>query len=152
MPVNQIDLVGSNTDLRHLPGLGGELVSLSGVELSKGAVNGALARLHTFVIAQDTAVSFVPDSTVGMAQVFGHDSLGDPSAAIFTYRADAAGHTTLLAGGPTVAVLQLTPLTGTTGVVGQVTFSTFSDGRIYIENRLIGSPRTISLFIVGAPL
>jgi hypothetical protein len=152
MPADQIQLVGTSTDLRHLPGLGGEPTSLSGVELNQGAVNGALVRLHTFEIAQDTAVSFVPDSGIGMAHVFGHGSLGDPSAAMFTYRADASGYTQLLANVPTVEVLPLTALTGTTGTAGVFTFSAHTDGRIYIENRLIGSPRTISLLIVGAPL
>ena len=33
MPADQIDLLGSNTELRHLPGLAGEPVAISGVEL-----------------------------------------------------------------------------------------------------------------------
>ena len=152
MPVDQVQLVGTSTDFRHLPGLGGEATSLSGVELSQGAMNGALVRLHTFEIAQDTAVSFVPDSTIGMAHVFGHGSLGDPSAAIFTYRVDVSGYTQLLANVISVEVAQLTALTGTTGNPGVFTFSAHSDGRIYIENRIVGSPRTVSLLIVGAPL
>jgi hypothetical protein len=32
------------------------------------------------------------------------------------------------------------------------TFSAHSDGKIYVENRLVGPPRTVSLFVVGAPL
>ena len=98
MPADQIDLLGSNAELRHLPGLAGEPVAISGVQLRQGAVNGALTRLVTLEIAQDTAVSFTPDSIIGMVHVFGHASLGDPSAAIFSYRADALGYTQLVAG------------------------------------------------------
>jgi hypothetical protein len=152
MAADQIDLVGSNTELRHFPGLAGEPVTISKVELRQGAVNGALPRLVTLEIAQDTAVSFTPDSIIGMVQVFGHASLGDPSAAIFSYRADALCYTVLLAGVGTVAVMQGTALTGTTGDPGKFTFSAHSDGKIYVENRLVGPPRKVSLFVIGAPL
>ena len=47
---------------------------------------------------------------------------------------------------------QLTALTGTTGMSGKVTYSTASDGKIYVENRLSGPSRTVSLFVIGAPL
>ena len=56
MPATQIELEGPNADLRHFPGLAGEPVRVSGVELHRGAVNGALVRLFTFTIAQNTAV------------------------------------------------------------------------------------------------
>jgi hypothetical protein len=51
-----------------------------------------------------------------------------------------------------VEVKQLTALTGTTGAPNVFTFSAHSDGRIYVENRKAGAPRTVSLFVVGAPL
>ena len=154
MPVDQIELGGASSELRHLPGLGGEPVAISGVELSQGAVNGALTRLFTFEIAQDSAVSFTPPSTIGLIHVFSHGSLGDPGASILTYRADALGYTQIVAspGTSTVEVLQLTPLTGTTGNAGVFTFAANSDGLIYVENRKVGSPRTVSLFAIGAPL
>ena len=152
MPADQIDLVGSNAELRHLPGLAGEPVAISGVQLRQGAVNGALTRLVTLEIAQDTAVSFTPDSIIGMVHVFGHAALGDPSAAIFSYRADELGYTQLVAGVGTVEVEQGTALTGTTGNSGRFTFSAHSDGKIYVENRLVGPSRTVSLFVIGAPL
>jgi hypothetical protein len=158
MPAGQIDLVGSNTDLRHLPGVAGEPVAISGVQLRRGAVNGALTRLVTLEIAQDTAVSFTPDSIIGMVHVFGHASLGDPSAAMFTYRADGFAYTELLARAdndpdpPTVELTAGTALTGTTGSPGVFTFSAHSDGKIYVENRLVGPPRKVSLFVIGAPL
>jgi hypothetical protein len=152
MPADQIDLVGSNTDLRHLPGVAGEPVAISGVQLRRGAVNGALTRLVTLEIAQDTAVSFTPDSIIGMVHVFGHASLGDPSAAVFSYRADGLGYTELVAGVGTVEVQQGTALTGTSGSSGKFTFSAHSDGKIYVENRLVGPSRTVSLFVIGAPL
>jgi len=151
MAAEQI-VVGSNTDLRHFPGLDAEPVELSGVALRQGAVNGALTRLVTLEIAQDSAVSFTPDSPIGMVQVFGHASLGDPSAASFTYRADALGYTQLVAGVATVEVLPGTALTGASGNSGVFTFSAHTDGKIYVENRLVGPPRTVSLFVVGAPL
>jgi hypothetical protein len=47
MPAEQIKQLGSNTDLRHLPGLAGEPIAMSGVQLRQGAVNGALTRLVT---------------------------------------------------------------------------------------------------------
>ena len=153
MPADQIDLLGSNTELRHLPGLAGEPVAISGVQLRQGAVNGALTRLVTLEIAQDTAVSFTPDSIIGMVHVFGHAALGDPSAAIFSYRADEPRlhrarrrrrHGRGRNGG--------TALTGTTGSSGRFTFSAHTDGKIYVENRLVGPPRTVSLFVIGAPL
>lgn len=153
MPAHQITLVGGNSDLRHFPGLSDEPVALSRVELAQGAVNGALTRLVTLEIAQDTAVSFTPDSPIGMVQVFGHAASGDPSAAIFTYRAEPLGYTELVAGNiDTVAVLQGTALTGTSGEVDQFTFSAHTDGKIYVENRLVGAPRKLSLFVVGAQL
>ena len=83
-------------------------------------------RMFTFSIAQNAAVSFTPPATVGMVQAFAQSlALGDPIAAIFSYRADALGYTELLAKGVTtspndVAVLQRTALTGTTGGVGTV--------------------------------
>ena len=151
MPADQIDLVGSNAELRHLPGLASEPVAISGVQLRQKAVNGALSRLVTLEIAQNTAVSFTPDSIIGMVHVFGHASLGDPSAAVFSYRADALGYTQLVAGVGTVEV-QTGMLTGTTGNTNRFTFSAHTDGKIYVENRLAGPPRTVSLFVVGAPL
>jgi hypothetical protein len=50
-----------------------------------------------------------------------------------------------------VDVRQLTVLTGTTGDPGEFTFSAHSDGKIYVENRMVGT-RTVSLFVIGAPL
>jgi len=153
MALGQIELAGTSSDLRYLPGLGGEAVQLSGVELTRGRVNGALVRLLTFTIAQDTAVSFTPDSTIGMAHVFGHSAAGDPSACLFNYRAESTlSFIHLLANASTVEVLPLTALTGATGDTGVFTLSAHTDGKIYIENRMSGPPRTISLFLVGAPI
>jgi hypothetical protein len=154
MPADQIELEGPDADLRHFPGLDGEPVSISGVELRRQAVNGALIQLVTFEIAQDTAVSFVPQSPIGLMHVFSHGASGDPAASILTYRADALGYTQIVAspGTSDVDVRQLTALTGTTGDPDEFTFSAHTDGRIYVENRLGGSPRTVSLFVIGAPL
>jgi hypothetical protein len=152
MPADQIDLIGSNAELRHLPGLAGEPVTMSSVQFRQGAVNGALTRLVTLEIARDTAVSFIPDSIIGMVHVFGHGSGGDPGAAIFSYQAEALGHTALVAGGSTVAVQHGTALTGSTGAPDKFTFSAHTDGRIYVENRMVGAPRTVHLFVIGAPL
>ncbi len=158
MPVDQIELVGSSTELRYLPGLGGETAQISGVELDQGAVNGALVRLLSFTIAHDTAVSFTPPATVGMVQAFAQSlSLGDPITAIFAYRADGLGYTELLAKGVTVTptsdvmVAQLTALTGTTGTAGKFTYSAHTDGKIYIENRRSGPPHKVAVYVVGAP-
>ena len=163
MPVAQIELEGPDVDLRHFPGLDGEPVSISGVELQRQAVNGALIQLVTLEIAQDAAVSFVPQSPIGLLHVFSHGALGDPAASILTYRADGLGYTQIVAKSTypvpaenpamsDVEVAQLTALTGTTGSSNVFTFSAHSDGRIYVENRLAGSPRTVSLFVIGAPL
>jgi hypothetical protein len=152
MAADQIELLGDDAELRHLPGLAGEPVGISGVEIRRGAVNGALTRLITLEVAQNTAVSFAPDSTIGMVHVFGHSSLGDPSAAIFSYRVDALGYAELVAGVSSVELTQGTALTGTTGNPNVFTFSAHSDGKIYVENRLVGPPRTVSLFVIGAPL
>jgi hypothetical protein len=156
MPVTHIELGGPDADLRHFPGLDGEPVSISGVELDDGAVNGALVRLFTFTIPQDTAISFTPPSAIGMVQAFAQSlGAGDPIAAIFSYRADALGYTELLAKGVTtvpndVEVLQLTALTGTTGSAGKFTYSAHTDGKIYIENRRAGSPHTVAVYLIGA--
>jgi hypothetical protein len=154
MPADQIELEGPDADLRHFPGLTGEPVSISGVELQRQAVNGALIQLLTFQIAQDAAVNFVPQSPIGLLHVFSHGALGDPAASILTYRADALGYTQIVASPATsdVDVRQLTALTGTTGDPGEFTFSAHTDGKIYIENRLAGPPRTVCLFVIGAPL
>ena len=153
VPAGRIELGGSNAELVQLPGVGG------GVELRQAPLNGAFARLHTFEIANDTAISFVPDSTIGMVQAFSHGSFGDPAAAVFSYRADSSGYTQLLAPNieddpPTTdaEVMQLTALTGTSGNPDKVTYSAHTDGRIYVENRMAGAARTISLFVIGAPL
>jgi Pectate lyase superfamily protein len=45
MPADQIELEGPDADLRHFPGLDAEPVSISGVELQRQAVNGALIQL-----------------------------------------------------------------------------------------------------------
>jgi hypothetical protein len=152
MAADQITLLGNNGDLRNIPGLSGEPVRFSGVELSQGAVNGALTRLVTAEIPQNSAVSFTPDSPIGMVHAFGHASTGDPSAAIFTYRADVLGYTELVAGVDSVAVVSGIALTGTSGEVSKFTFSAHTDGKIYVENRLVGPPRKVSLFVIGAPL
>jgi Pectate lyase superfamily protein len=154
MPADQIELEGPDADLRHFPGLDGDPVSISGVELQRQAVNGALIQLVTFVLAQNTATSFVPQSPIGLLHVFSHGATGDPAASTLTYRADALGYTQIVAkpGTSSVDVRQLIPLTGTTGDPGEFTFSAHSDGRIYVENRLVGAPRTVSLFVIGAPL
>ncbi|HSA81851.1 MAG TPA: glycosyl hydrolase family 28-related protein [Geminicoccaceae bacterium] len=158
MAIDQIAMGGANSDLRYLPGLGGEVAEISGVELDHGAVNGALVRLFTFTIAQNTAVSFTPPGTVGMVQAFAQSlATGDPITAIFSYRADGLGYTELLAKGTTnpsgsdVQVLQLTALTGTTGTAGKFTYSAHTDGKIYIENRRSGPPHTVAVYVVGAP-
>jgi len=145
-PAGGISLGGSNAELVRLPGPSG------GVELTQAPLNAAFTRLHTFEIAQDTAISFAPDSTIGMVQAFSHGSLGDPAAALFSYRADSDGYTQPLAASTDAEVMQLTALTGTSGNAGKVTYSTYTDGRIYVENRMSGAARTISLFVIGAPL
>jgi hypothetical protein len=153
MPGDQIELEGPNADLRHFPGLNDEPVAISGVELQRQAVNGALIQLVTFELAQDTAVSFVPQSPIGLLHVFSHGALGDPAASMLSYRADALGYTDIVARATTdLEVLPLTALTGTSGDPNKLTLSAHSDGRIYVENRLVPSPRTVSLFVIGAPL
>jgi hypothetical protein len=154
MPADQIELEGPDADLRHFPGLEGEPVSISGVELQRQAVNGALIQLVTFELAQDTATSFVPQSPIGLIHVFSHGAAGDPAASVLSYRADGLGYTQIVAKpvSSDVEVKQLMALTGTTGSVNVFTFSAHSDGRIYVENRMVGSPRTVSLFVIGAPL
>ena len=103
------------------------------------------------------AVCFTPPSSVGMVQAFGQSlALGDPIAAIFSYRADALGYTELLAKGVTtvpsdVAVLQLTALTGTSGAAGKFTYAAHTDGKIYIENRRAGPAHTVAVYVIGAP-
>jgi hypothetical protein len=136
MPIAQIELEGPNAELRDFPGLAGEPVRVSGVELNHGAVNGALVRMFTFTIAQNAAVSFTPPATTGRVQAFAQNlALGDPIAAIFSYRADALGYTELLAQGVTppspsdVEVRQLTALTGTTGTAGKFTYSAQATAR-----------------------
>ncbi|MGH6905065.1 MAG: hypothetical protein ACREIR_20260, partial [Geminicoccaceae bacterium] len=162
MPADQIELEGPDADLRHFPGLDGEPAAISGVELERGAVNGALTRMVTFEIAQNAAISFVPPSPIGLLHVFSHGSLGDPAAAVLSYRADALGYTQIVAKSTyavpgvnpamsDVEVEQLTALTGTTGSNNVFTFSAHTDGKIYVENRKVGS-RTVSLFVIGAPL
>ena len=157
MPADQIELGGADADLRYWPGLGGEAVEISGVELDQGAVNGARVQLLTFTIAQNTAISFTPPATVGMVQAFAQSlTLGDPITAIFAYRADGLGYTELLAKGVTnpsdVQVLQLSALTGTTGTAGKFTYSAHTNGKIYIENRRSGPPHTVAVYVVGAPV
>jgi hypothetical protein len=157
MPRDQIELGGANSDLRYWPGLGDEAVEISAVELERGAVNGALTRLHTFEIAHDTAVSFTPPAGTGMVQAFPLGLVqGDPLAAIFSYRAELLGYTELLATGVTtvangVEVAQLSALTGTTGTDGKLTYAAHSDGKIYIENRRAGPPITLVVYVVCAP-
>jgi hypothetical protein len=48
-------------------------------------------------------------------------------------------------------VAQLTALTGTTGTAGKFTYSAYSDGKIYIENRRSGPPHTVAVYVIGAP-
>jgi hypothetical protein len=95
--------------------------------------------------------------------VFSHGGLGDPAASVLSYRADPLGYTQIVAKSTytpvpgvnpalsDVEVKQLTALTGTTGSSGVFTISAHTNGRIYVENRKGGS-RTVSLFVIGAPL
>ncbi|HEX6142264.1 MAG TPA: hypothetical protein VFZ01_06080, partial [Geminicoccaceae bacterium] len=148
-----IVLGGPDARLHHLPALGGEPAAIGGVSLDRGKVNGAFVRLHTFQIAQGAAVSFTPDATIGMVQAFSSSlALGDPIAAIFSYRTDGLGYTELLTGGGDVEVMQRTALTGTTGTVGKFTYSAHTDGKIYIENRKAAVPITVNLFVIGSPV
>ena len=72
---------------------------------------------------------------------------------MLSYRAHALGYTNIVAAATSaVEVLPPTALTGTSGNPNKLTFSAHSDGRIYVENRLVGAPRTVSLFVIGAPL
>lgn len=151
-PLDRIELGGPNATLHHLPGLGGEAAAVGGVALAQGTMNGAFSRLVTLEIAQNSAASFAPDSSIGMVHAFGHSSLGDPIAAVFTYRADALGYTELLTAGANADVAQRTALTGTTGSTNSFTYSAHTDGRIYVENRMSGPPRKVSLYVIGAPL
>ena len=94
--------------------------------------------------------------------MFSHGLLGDPAASVLSYRADALGYTQIVAKSTyavpgvnpamsDVEVEQLTALAGTTGSNNVFTFSAHTDGKIYVENRKAGS-RTVSLFVIGAPL
>jgi hypothetical protein len=100
VPEAGVVLGGASARLDHVPGLGGEPARIGGVELDHGRVNGAFSRLLTFEIAQNAAISFTPDSTIGMVQAFAQSlALGDPIAAVFSYRADSLGYTQLLCRG-----------------------------------------------------
>ena len=70
------------------------------------------------------------------------------------YRADVLGYTELLAK-PAYEQRRESSrgvaLTGTTGAVNKFTFSAHTDGKIYVENRLVGPPHKVSLFVIGAP-
>ena len=157
MPIDQIELAGAESDLRYLPGLGGEALRSPGSSSTRGPSMAPRSSMFTFTIAQNTAVSFTPPATIGMVQAFAPSlALGDPITAIFAYRADGLGYTELLAKGVTVtsdvAVAQLTALSGTTGAVGKFTYSAHTNGKIYIENRRSGSSsHTVAVYVVGAP-
>lgn len=154
MPASGAEIDGTNGDFHLLPGVPGDVATVSGVEFIHGAVNGALSRLITLEIDQNAAAGITPPSAVGIALMFSHGSLGDPGACVFTYRADAMGYTQLLstATESEVEVLQLTALTGTTGNPDKFTISAHSDGKIYVENRMPGTARRLSLHLIGAPL
>ena len=94
MPVDQIELGRRQTaELRYLPGLGGEIAEISGVELDQGAVNGALIRaVHVHDRAErggqfHAALDRSAWSRCSRTSL----ALGDPVTAIFTYRADGLG-------------------------------------------------------------
>lgn len=157
MARDQIELGGASSELRYWPGLGDEAVEISEVELDRGALNGALTRLYTFEIAQDTAVSFKPPASIGMLQAFPLSLVnGDPISTIISYRADPLGYTELLATGTTtssdVEVAQRIALAGTTGNDGKLTFSAHTDGKIYIENQRAGPLLRVAVHVVGAPV
>lgn len=118
------------------------------VRSTKDPRNGASQWFTDLVIADDTAVGVVPPNTAGIVIVSTGEGLVIRTAA-FLYQVDASpvlvpAFTDALPTGSVVVASTAAALAGTTGTDAKLNVAAFTDGKLYVENRL-GSSVTVTL-------
>lgn len=93
----------------------------------------------TGVMADDTAISFTPNTAYGVLVLWSRLGGYPNRCGIAHFRAMTTPHCAIIAQPATDLVATNTVLTGTTGTDGKITIGAYSDGKIYIENRMGGS-------------
>jgi len=98
-------------------------------------------------IADDTAISFTPANQLGMILIEMRSNF-DNADGLLAYRVSpTVNRMTKLAGGANL-LTYTGVLTGTTGTDGKLNISAYTDGKIYIENRM-GGTRSIHYILLG---
>ncbi|PCJ59370.1 MAG: hypothetical protein COA65_06310 [Rhodospirillaceae bacterium] len=148
----QGDLVsqGVSTPERLALGTVDQVLKVNGAGTNLGwetlkTLAGTQVDFQTFAIATDSAISFTPPKNSGIALAFGLNQFGDSGGALFSWRTDGFRFCDLIAN---ITGVEATTgaLTGTTGNTNTVTYSTHTDGKLYIENRLT-STRNIAILL-----
>jgi hypothetical protein len=151
--------VGSmSASLSHLSGLiidaaqlsiQGDLSASGAIGASGGILSGLGGLIGTTPanMSDDTAISFTPNSAIGMI-IVNMRSAATGGCIWASYRTDASARMELLYGGANVEATT-GALSGTTGTDGKLTISANTDGKIYIENRR-GATRSIHYILLGA--
>jgi len=99
-------------------------------------------------ITDDTAISFSPSNQIGAILLIMRSNF-DTVDGLLAYRVTSTvNRMTKLAGGANLLVYTGV-LTGTTGTDGKLNISAYTDGKIYIENRM-GGTRSIHYILLGA--
>lgn len=128
---------GSGLDADTLDGSDGSaFAKLASANTFTAAQTVTLVRtLTTGSIADDAAYSWAPSKTRGVLILSPNGSGGMDTATGMVNYNTVAPSATAIALGSAVNVTNVA-LTGTTGTDGKVTFSAYTDGKCYIENRL----------------
>lgn len=128
---------GSGVDADTLDGSeGSAFAKLANANTFAAAQTMTLVRtLTTGSITDDTAYSWTPSKTRGVLILSPNGSGGMDTATGMVNYNTVAPSATAIALGTSVNVTNVV-LTGTTGTDGKVTFSAYTDGKCYIENRL----------------
>ena len=134
-----------------------EVVSTQGgargpsVRPSKDPRTGIDARSTTVTIADDAAVGITPPTTNGIVIVSTGEGLVARTAALI-YQVDASpvlvpAFTDALPTGSVVVASTAAALAGTTGTDAKLNVAAFTDGKLYIENRLGASKDVTVTFL-----
>lgn len=113
-----------------------------------GIGNGSVYGTTPADIADDTAISFTPETEYGLLIVFHRYPPSSAWGLVRYYAGAASALTNLWTGGSTLEVTT-GALTGTTGTDTKFTVSCHTDSKIYLENRT-GGALSMHYVILGA--
>lgn len=151
-------MVGTSTDITGATlqvagavvvsdGAGAELAHIAG---TTGAFLGSVYRSgRKESLADDTVYSFTPAASVGII-ILALETIST-GYLIMMYRAASSPLAAAMVIGSSVEVVTPAALTNGSGTDGKLTVTCYSDGKIYVSNRL-GSSRNFSWTILGGSL